>query len=224
MTVYTENLKMVILNEENYLTHGHCAKIYKEGEFVKKVYYDYCLEKNRLDKNVNEIIKKIDSSYILKIHTLYYDYFKRHVMGYLATYYEPANIDILEEDVTYTLENLHNIKLLFDKLASYSIKVDDVKTLNTILQKDKIILLDPDLFEIVKCSEESCIKHNNQELIHLFKSIYKEALLNYLSEFKNKNPYFILDDLFKVNSDNLEEEISKKLIKYKYPIEYFRTK
>lgn len=223
MLIYTEDLRKVTLNEENYLNHGNCAKVYKEGEFVKKVYYDYCLEKNRIDKEVYEIIKKIDSSYILKIHTLYYDLLKKRIMGYLADYYKPDQINILEEDIYYTLDNLHNIRLLFEKLASYFIKVDDVKILNTILQKDKIVLLDPDLFKIVDCSEDDCIKHNNQRLINLFKSIYEEVITTNLSQFK-ENPYFILDDLFKIDSDNLEDGIAKKLTKYKYPIEYFKDK
>ena len=221
--IYDVNLNPVLLKEETYLVSGNCAKVYREDNYIKKVYYEYCLEKNRIDKKVYEIIKKIDSSYMLKIHDLYHDYFKKHIMGYLADYYKPDTVNILEEDIYYTLDNLHNIKQLFDELASYFIKVDDVKILNAIIQKDKIVLLDPDLYRIVNCSEEDCIKHNDYELINLFKSIYKESLTTNLSQFK-ENPYFILDDLFKVDSDNIEDEIAKKLTKYKYPIEYFKNK
>lgn len=222
--IYDVNLNPVLLKEENFLASGNCAKVYKEDNYVKKVYFEYCSKNNRVDEKVYNILKNIEYPNMMKMYGLYYDYFKKNIKGYFAEYYKPDEINILEEDIYYTLNNIHNIKLLFDELSSYFIKVDDVKYLNTILQKDKIILIDPDLYRVVNCSEEDCIKYNNQKFINLFKSIYKSSIGEKIIDFKEINPYFILDDLFKVNSNIIEDEIAKKLTKYKYPIEYFKVK
>lgn len=222
--IYMKNSNQVKTEERNCFRNDRYSRMYLEDNYVKKIYLRHCLEKYRLNVEVADVIDNVNSANLAKIHEIYYDNIMRKVEGYVRDYYQSSNMNILEENVEYTLENIHNITVLFDKLATHCIKVGDIKLTDMVLQDEKIILTNPDTFVITEDSKDECFRYNNIILLNLFKNIYKKAISENLIDFKEINPYFILDDLFKVNGDNLEEEISKKLIKYKYPIEYFRTK
>ena len=197
-------------NELKCFDYGNTANIYKIEENIFKKYYTYTSDKYRLDKETFDILNYIKSKNMTEIYELLYaDENLEEVGGYISKYYERNLINILNQDIDYILDNMNDIEKLFDELSKHMIRVDDVKYKNTILTKDKIILIDPDSYKKVIYSEESLKKINRKALLDLFKSIY----LNFLP--KNENCIKIFD-LFDINIDdktNITYEFSKKLLK-----------
>ncbi len=197
-------------NELKCFDYGNTANIYKIGENIFKKYYAYTSDKYRLDKDTFDILNYIKSKNMTEIYELLYDDENlEEVGGYISKYYERNLINILNQDIDYILDNMNDIEKLFDELSKYLIRVDDVKYKNTILTKDKIILIDPDSYKKVIYSEESLKKINKKALLDLFESIY----LNFLP--KNESCIKIFD-LFDINIDdktNITYEFSKKLLK-----------
>lgn len=135
-------------NELKCFDYGNTANIYKIEENIFKKYYTYTSDKYRLDKETFDILNYIKSKNMTEIYELLYaDENLEEVGGYISKYYERNLINILNQDIDYILDNMNDIEKLFDELSKHMIRVDDVKYKNTILTKDKIILIDPDSYK-----------------------------------------------------------------------------
>ena len=219
MQLYTTDKLIKILNFEELLCIGYrgTANIYKIGDSIYKKYFAYTSDKYKLDNDVFVVLEQFASENMIKIlDPLYEDDDLLQISGYIAKYYTKEKINIFDKEVDYTLENMNHIEKLFDELTENKIKVNDVKYENTILTKDKIILIDPDAYKIVNYEKERLKIANKKELMKLFKSIYLHFVKNGSD---CKNIYDLFD--IKVNEKtNVTYEISKRLAKKDHKVFY----
>lgn len=84
--------------------------------------------------------------------------------------------------------------------------------------------IDPDLFYFSN-NVEYCKISNYNRLLQLFRSIYLEEVKKILYLDYSKNSFTDLGELFNLEmGPNMDNELSKKLKKYKYPREYFKSR
>ena len=205
-----------------YLDSGFFGNIYRVGDDIcLKIFtknYDYDIE---AIKKIKEL--KLDNFY--QIYDLLFN--KDNIfVGYTSKYYDNQNIDILSMETAYTLNNLYALYNSFNILSKEGIFVDDVNDENIIFDEKKITVIDTDLYcyNKDKVNKRYLIRKNYHLLLYLFSAIYYRALM------KKENNYIIdeaiidiiLDDLFDISKGI--KCIEKKLIKYKYPIDYIRSK
>lgn len=99
---------------------------------------------------------------------------------------------------------------------------DDVKRDNTIMSKNSIIIIDPDLFYITETSKDFLSELNKRKLLNLFENILIKSVINepdyvkYKAFIENK-----FDSIEVTDKTDITYEISKKLKKIKKPIELF---
>lgn len=226
MVLYNENRKIFVINDNyktNGINYGQCGEIYHyDSDKCVKIYYTDCSYNCRISKNIYEQLKDIDSDYLIKFYELFYsDPFLEHISGYLTKYYQSENFDFFEKSIDYNLYIMNELLKLFKKLSYNNIITSDVKKSNIIYNNEKIIIIDPDLF--YQYSDlEICKRENYKNLIYLFKSIYRDEFRNLDINYKGFNPFQYLDDLFDFEpNEQIVDNLSKKLKKYKYPKDYF---
>ena len=143
------------------------------------------------------------------------------VDAYTAKYYDEKEINPLYETVDYLLDNFHELEKLFDLFTSNSIIVDDTKRENTIITKERIILIDPDSFYISTKVKEKIAFNNKTHLLILFKSIWTHSMPNIENQREALRDFYTkISDIPIDSTTNITYELSKKLKYVKKPIDY----
>lgn len=77
------------------------------------------------------------------------------------------------EQKNYLLENIEKIEKLFETFSDYKICVEDIKRRNTVINRNGIIIIDPDLFYIFNenTSKDFMSLVNKRKLLELARSI-----------------------------------------------------
>ena len=128
------------------------------------------------------------------------------------------------EQKNYLLENIEKLEKLFETFSNYKICVEDVKRRNTVINRNEIIIIDPDLFYIFNenASKDFMSLVNKRKLLELVRSIMvnsESGEVDYLT-FENGINMEILD--FKVSDEtNITNEVAPKLKYMKKPIYFF---
>lgn len=128
------------------------------------------------------------------------------------------------EQKNYLLENIEKLEKLFETFSDYKICVEDVKRRNTVINRNEIIIIDPDLFYIFNenASKDFMSLVNKRKLLELVRSIMvnsESGEVDYLT-FENGINMEILD--FKVSDEtNITNEVAQKLKYVKKPIYFF---
>lgn len=128
------------------------------------------------------------------------------------------------EQKNYLLENIEKLEKLFETFSDYKICVEDVKRRNTVINRNEIIIIDPDLFYIFNenASKDFMSLVNKRKLLELVRSIMvnsESGEVDYLT-FENGINMEILD--FKVSDEtNITNEVAPKLKYVKKPIYFF---
>lgn len=192
------------------ISQNECLKVYKRGKEV--------------NKEILKFIKNLMLKNYYKIHDFYYNKngdFRAHTMQY----YQKEDIDILTMPVDYTLDNLYTLYSSVNTLTQNNIFISDMHTGNIIINGNDITVIDADLycFNHVFTMQKLQLK-NLFSLKYLFEEIYVEAIKRYHSEIEGYRTNEVVRNIFLLYPSNSLEEVSKKLIKYKYPIEYIKTK
>ena len=205
--------KEYIIND--YFNYGSFGYIYRlDEDTCLKLFVDECYFK----PNVLRTIKNLDLNNFYKIYDLLYDN-KRRFCGYTMKYYAKNDIDITTMPTEYTLDNLYRLYADFKKLTHKHISAMDCYEDNVIMDDKNIVIIDADCFDIDKeTPKEELLLDNIWELMHLFKEIYYNVLIK-INNSSYDNSY-ILNELF--DEDAGIKNTEKKLIKYKYPIDYFK--
>lgn len=227
---------MILYNEENkkveigskIIGGGHCSEIHHVNEQIcAKVYYDSCLIKNRIEKDIYKDLKTIKTDYLVRMYQLLYKDPSCKIVadGYIMKQYKGNLLEILGKAIEFTLYMMEQHLKLFDQLAARHIIVDDLKPENVIYTDEKIVLLDPDLFYYRKDFDTKlCRLVNYHELVKLYKKIYEEEIIKckFLDIFQKE---IILDELFNFKEDSqLVKRLSDNFRGYKYPIDYVLSK
>ena len=226
MFLYDESGKKFEIDDskENMINHGCCGEIYKYKNDCVKLYYDSSLSNGKISKKVFETLKEIDSDYFVKLKDLLYQEGLREFSAYTMKYYNAEELNILDLDTDYTLYMFHEYLKLFNEFSEKKIITYDVKRNNTIYDGKNLILIDPDLFYFSN-NVEYCKISNYNRLLQLFRSIYLEEVKENFELDYSKNPFTDLGELFNLElGPNMDNELAKKLKKYKNPRDYFKSK
>lgn len=220
------------MNEFYYVNSGNFGKIYRNNVIVLKKYYDSIPECFKIQKAIFDILKDIDSANFIKLYNAYMED-KQHsknsrmknkflIDAYTAKYYQKDYISPALVDKEYILENFNEMEKICKIFQDYSISLHDVKIENTILTKDSIVIIDPDLFTFSDLEKENLIRWNKRKLLELFKQALLEGIgsenIKSMKEWLYDN--LKSDDIYK--KKQLTSELSKKLQYVKRPIDVIR--
>lgn len=226
MFLYDESGKKFEIDDsrENRINHGCCGGIYKYKNDCVKLYYGSSLSDGKISKKVFETLKEIDSDYFVKLKDLLYPEGLQEFSAYTMKYYIAEELNILDLDTEYTLYMFREYLKLFNKFSEKKIIAEDVKRNNTIYDGKNLILIDPDLFYFSN-NVEYCKISNYNRLLQLFRSIYLEEVKENFELDYSKNPFTDLGELFNLElGPNMDNELVKKLKKYRCPRDYFKSK
>lgn len=227
MVLYNENGKEIIIDdnyEKNGIGKGEFGKVYRVNmDQCVKVYGEDLDCYYRLKEKVYNILKQIQSDFLVQIDQLLYSNQLDKVAGYLMKYYSPQELKILEKDTDYSLYILEKFMKLSELLTRKHITMDDLKRDNIIYTGKEIVIIDPDFFEYhPNFSIEHCQTYNYREIDMLIRRIYYSEIRNIDTTETSVNPYKKVAHLFDYDCDhNMVKSLSHKLKKYKYPIDYF---
>lgn len=200
-----------------YKTHDNkCLKVFKENAFKD--------EDIVFDESVYEDIRRLNLRGFYRLYDLYYNKNLSEVMGYLSDYYEKEDINILTMPTDYTLSNLYTLYDSFCALSRKGIYTEDLHPDNVIMDSNKITIIDIDLFYRGKKKNMShVLMCNVRNLTDLFSWIYMSSIEggNFRDRGKMINK---IQNLFYVNGKHGVDPVIKRLIKYKYPIDYLKGK
>lgn len=212
--------------------HGTCGNIYqlKKDIYLKK-YYEYTSLSARLDYRMFQFLREIHHPFTNTILDLYYEKQKVKEKGklleniehfrtdaYLFKYLKREKIDILKMPIDYLIYNLEELEKLMKLFAENRVKADDLKRDNAVFSGNKIVLIDLDNCKI-KENEDTriLIEWNKRKLSWLFLDLFRRS-----ESFSYKN-YAKVSPLFEVEDDiDLKESVSRKLKKYKRPLDYLK--
>lgn len=176
-----------------------------------------------MDLELFRILKKLDHPHTNKVLELYYDsakigskeYLISHIQdldvdAYQYLYIEDSFVDIMKESTEYLLYNLQVLEELTHTFTELGIWMKDFKRENTVFYKDKIILIDLDSHYDIQRNNMYCL----QELfIDLF-----EKCKSYSYRYEDD-----VSELFAKEEDTLTSSVSKKLCKYRTPLDYIKN-
>lgn len=191
--------------------------------------YIYQIDNNTLLKRFileypNELtfktIMNMNLSNFYTIYQMLYDKDGKFI-GYTMKYYQDEEIDILTKPIEYTLDNLYRLNNSIKKLTDRNIIIDDMRDENCILDSSNITVIDIDLYRMLSFDTNIDISNmNNKSLLYLFRGLYYRSLVIYHDAIRSDR--HIIDSLF--DQDNNADDITKRLVKYKYPIDYINDK
>lgn len=230
MEVYTIDKKKYSFNTKLLFNQGFFGKIYltKDNKCLK-IFKEPIKRNNNKDfeEDTYNEIRNLKLKNFYELYDLYYDKTLTQILGYLSKYYQEEDVDILTMPTDYTLDNLCSLYDSFKKLSEHNIYTNDIHFGNVVLNSKKIIVLDTDLYYKGEQAEESkTFKENICNLNDLFVDIYLSCLGNHSFSSKYDRVYIAdkIQRLFLINSTYGIDPVIRKLIKYKYPIDYLRKK
>ena len=194
------------------------AVIYKKNNVLYKKYTDnFYASFFGVNEDVFYALKSIDNKHLMKLYKLHKK--DGEILGYTCKYIKPDKINILKENISYTLDNLRELEKLNEILTKLNIEINDAHEGNIILQKNNVIIIDIDLYCIKSRSHDYFIIHNKEEILNYIRRLYLERI--YDNEVIKK-----IKELFnfKISKDTeLSYELSKRLT-CKRPIDLIRGK
>ena len=165
----------------------------------------YTEDKKSFDEDAFNIIRELKPKNIYTLGDLYYN-------------------KSLTMPVDYTFDSLCSLYNSFILLSEYNIHVSDACPQNVILNNNGITIIDTDFYYIDTNSNKSAIKKSNiYDLGELFSWIYMNSLKE--TDFNKRNAMIEnIQRLFMPMGTFGVEPVIKKLIKYKYPIDYLQKR
>lgn len=235
-----DNIKFDFTDME-YLSHGYNGEVFYNNKMIFKKYFSWSEKDSRINLQLFDLLKEFKNPHFIELYDIYTKYFKIEIInriikkirnnaflveGYSAKYYQEDNIDVLNSSKEYFLENLFEIEKFINELSENGIKINDMIRRNIILNKDNIVIIDPDLFYL--WNPISCLPANKEKLYYLFNDLllgevfkipYLYTTSKYLKEqniFKNHMYNLYANEKFCVT-----DEFSKILKHTNKPVELF---
>lgn len=216
-----------------YLSQCDCGEVSYNDEIILKEYFGFINNSYRIKEKVFDILKSIDDKHLIELYDIYTAKNKIKIFFgkllqcqfkvdcYTTKYYSDNSVNALNEPKEYLLENLFELQKLFNILMENNICTKDVKRANTIIGKEGIVIIDPDLFYIPK-EKENVALINQLNLLNLFKSICLASIdtkrdLDSILKYLEKE---VLDFNLTEKTD-ISYEISKKLKYRRCPKDIF---
>lgn len=227
MIAYTEDKKRHNFNINNFIGEGEYGRVYLTSDNkCLKIFKQSISRKDKMsfDEDAFNIIRELKPKNIYTLGDLYYNKSLTRILGYLSEYCAKEDIDILTMPVDYTFDSLCSLYDSFVLLSEYNIRISDTCSQNVILNNSGITIIDTDFYYIDANSNKLAIKKSNiYDLGELFSWIYMNSLKE--TDF-NKRSSMIdkIEKLFIPIGTFGVEPVIKKLIKYKYPIDYLQNR
>ncbi len=235
MSYYNRKYNKIKTDNMKFLDCGECAKVLYNNEMIFKEYYSQTTNEYRIKQEIFDLLKSINNPHLMELYDTYCNFnllelvsnkiglIPFYIDAYTAKYYPDASVNILYENKDYILDNFRELEKLFEIFTDNMICTDDIKRDNTILGKENITIIDPDLFYRVKESKDYVSTTNKKKLLKLFRSI----LSNYARKEENCGKLISYIDTEIVNLDitsstDVTCELSKKLKYINKPIELFK--
>lgn len=157
-----------------------------------------------------------------KIHDILYNRDGEFVSYTMDYYSSLKNSNLLTMPIDYTIDSFRILNDSIIRLSEEGIRVTDLHSDNVILTDNGIIVIDVDLYvRTLYFTDDILFEKNIASLYSLFKKIYKDSLIIYHFNSGHEIDCRIVDELF--CSKNSVDTVCKKLVKYKYPIDYIRS-
>lgn len=231
------NLRTYTL-DGNYYKTGSTSYIFKIGDLVLKEYRVPLGDIFNLEYEVFELLKSILSVNLLKLHDALYDvdmvinqgvddireYLKFcHLSAYTYDFIPKDKVNILDMPIDYILTNFEGLDKLFDIFNEAKLVLGDVKPSNVVINRDNIVLIDPDCFSFYN-EENSYIDkdvlktQNRLLLLKLMRALVNGKNLFYRSKVKTLFPNSL------VNEKHMVDGVAKRLEKVNTLGEYLNKR
>lgn len=209
------------------INSGEYGTAYRYGE--DKVVKVLNTPDTYMQRRVMSAIKKLNLRNFYKIHELLStnQFGFRNLAGYVSSYCESDDIDILTMPSEYLVENARMLAESVSRLTEHGICIEDLYSKNVILNSSNITVIDTDLYRLCSGVKSSDLDfHNNLVLKDLFYSLLWEAHHSYhedqsvlASQLRD-----IFNELINRKDVSDMDAISRGLTKCKYPIDYVRKR
>lgn len=167
-------------------------------------------------------LRELDLASFYKIYSLLTDE-NNNFMGYTMEYYSKIKENLLLMSTDYLLDSMMKIYKDFLTLSNNHIITFDLHKNNIIKNNQGMYVIDADEFvysDSIDSNEAKKENLNNLKLV--FQEIIYDAILSYYTKPSEERGIAVKSnaDLFK----ETPEEVSKKLVRCKYPIDYFKRR
>lgn len=188
MGLYNQNINKLDVNLAKYSEFdlGSTSKILRCNDKIAKVYFEDT--RGRIKEEVFNVLSTIKNNHFIKLYDIFTilndeeaesdkelylnNMFRYRVDGYIAKYYEKENINPLNENSSYMLRVIYQLKEVFDILSKKGIRVFDLSISNIVLSRSGVVIIDPDLYELSKMKKEVLKEENNYELLYFLKYMF----------------------------------------------------
>ncbi len=196
---------------------------------VYKISDEVCLKvfktiSDDINFDVLSLIKDLELSHFYIIYDFLFNKTGKF-NGYTMKYYPGKTIDILTMPTSYTLDNFSSIYNSILKLTDNGIVVSDLHSGNVITDENNITVIDADLYYKLCFIDKIKLQYKNiSALIYLFKDLYFESLDEFHKDCDVNACVSTIRNLFEpMNALNIDK-VYKKLTRYKYPIDYIKSR
>ena len=222
MKYYGKKGTVLELAERNlkFLDNGGTSNIYRiDDETLLKRYYPYASSEVRINEELFECLRKLNSKHIVTIHELLKDELGIDIIGYLMQYIKAEYIDYLDSDKDLFLTHIEEIERVVDELTKLKIRVMDLKHTNVITQEKGLIIIDPDKYRVV---EYEPFYANKDQVLYLAYSLLNFGKSKLDSELDRLKLLTIRKQVIFDENTNITSELSKVLSKSRKPIDILR--
>ena len=225
MLLYNEDKKKITIrtNEDNFIDKGLYGSVYRTSALTCAKVYRNSPSPIEVNPKILKTIRELSLKNFYEIYDLLYtknDKFK----GYLMKYYDKFDIDILTTPTDYTLDNLYILRDSILKLTSSNIWTFDLHTDNVILGESTITVIDADLYTFNSSYTAKGLEVKNIKAVNnLFFNLYIDAMSKNHKEYSSPTTNEAIHNLFSGITEEKTHSMTKKLMKYKYPIDYLKA-
>ena len=228
MRLYKEDGHSFLFIEENVIGEGAFGKIYKLDDICYKIFIESLpkyKDNSEFSVEVFNILKKLNLKNFYQLYEVFYNKTLTSILGYSSKYYKNENIDIITMPTDYTLNNLYNMYDSIKKISELGILMVDSHDGNVIMNSKEITIIDTDLYYKVDTPfyHTHLLYSNIKSLLSLYKTLYYSSIDEHHDEDFSKYTKNV-ESIFNPYEKDAIDVACKKLIKYKYPIDYLRRK
>ena len=208
----------------NLIGSGSCGKVYKYNNNALKIYNDDTADNIRLKIKQFEQFKTITNPHFIRLIKVFPFKINQNFLvdAYESSFYEKDSTSIIEKPIDYLLDNIAEIEMLLTYLTNEHILTHDLRYHNVILQKNNIVLIDPDSFYFYTDSTRYIGNKNKENLVTLINTILYHSIMEYDEEIYN-NWDKVLFRYSSYEKINVTHCISKTLKKYNTLKDFFTT-
>lgn len=220
--------------EEPFSNKGGSANVYliDDKKIVFKKYKNKMVLYRVIDFEIFDFLKACDNPHIFNLLETYYcrdGILKKMKLrcipkkvlidAYTYEYVETSRERLIDRPTDYFLTNLSELESFLDYLANYHILVHDLSVDNVILNENRMVLIDPDMFRFrTDISRERIRFLNRKALLELYENIII---------YERKRNELELETLLlnvNANKEDLASQASKQLSMCKKPTDYIVRK